>query len=72
MVTFVSHGTDEDAAGVLAGFGIGGDIVRVPGDQGWDIITVALRREDVARIPESRIHTALESATNAEIHLRIV
>jgi len=72
VVTFVSHGTDEDAAGVLAGFGIGGDIVRVPGDQGWDIITVALRREDVARIPESRIHTALESATNAEIHLRIV
>ena len=28
VVTFVSHGTDEDAAGVLAGFGIGGDIQR--------------------------------------------
>lgn len=71
VLTFVSHGTDEDAAGVLAGFGIGGDIQRMPGEQGWDIITVTLRRDDVARIPESRIHTALESATNAEIHIRI-
>ena len=72
MVTFVSHGTDEDAAGVLAGFGVTGDIDRRPGDQGWDIITVTLRREDLTRIPESRIHTALESATNAEIHIRTV
>ncbi|HOW96021.1 MAG TPA: hypothetical protein PLF91_16250 [Mycolicibacterium fallax] len=72
VVTFVSHGTDEDAAGVLAGFGVTGDIDRRPGDQGWDIITVTLRREDLTRIPESRIHTALESATNAEIHIRTV
>lgn len=70
VVTFVSHGTDEDASGVLAGFGLTGVIDRRPGEQGWDIITVTLRREDLTRIPESRIHTALESATNAEIHIR--
>ncbi len=72
VLTFVSHGTDEDARGVLAGFGLTGDIDRVPGDDGWDIITVTLRKEDLTRIPESRIHTALEASTNCEVNIRAV
>lgn len=72
VLTFVSHGTDEDARGVLAGFGLTGEIDRFPGDQGWDIINVTLRAEDLARIPESRIHTALEASTNCEVNIRTV
>jgi hypothetical protein len=72
VLTFVSHGTDEDARGVLAGFGLTGGIERVPGDEGWDIITVTLRKTDLERIPESRIHTALEASTNCEVHIRTV
>lgn len=71
VLTFVSHGTDDDAHGVLAGFGIAGVIDRRPGDEGWDVIKVTLRKADVARIPESRIHTALEASTNCEIHIVI-
>jgi len=72
VVTFVSRGTDEDAHGVLAGFGLRGDITRTAGDDGYDIIEVTLRKEDMTRIPESRVHTALEASTNCEIHLRMV
>ena len=69
VLTFVSHGTDDDAHGVLAGFGLSGAIDRRAGDDGWDIITVTLRKADLARIPESRIHTALEASTNCEVHI---
>lgn len=69
VLTFVSHGTDDDAAGVLAGFGLTGRIDRQPGQQGWDIITVTLHKSDLARIPESRIHTALEASTNCEVRI---
>ncbi len=31
VVTYVSRGTDDDAHGVLAGFGLTGDIARTPG-----------------------------------------
>ena len=72
VVTFVSRGTDEDAHGVLAGFGLRGEIARTAGDDGYDIIEVTLRKEDMLRIPESRVHTALEASTNCEIHLRMV
>lgn len=71
VVTFVSRGTDDDARGVLAGFGLTGEIVREPGDDGYDIIHVTLREEDLDRIPESRIHTALEASLNCEVHIRI-
>jgi len=54
---------------VLAGFGLRGAIERRAGDEGWDIITVTLRKADLARIPESRIHTALEASTNCEVHI---
>ena len=70
VVTFVSRGTDDDAHGVLSGFGITGEIVRTPGDDGYDIVHVTLRESDLERIPESRIHTALEASLNCEVHIR--
>jgi hypothetical protein len=72
VVTFVSRGTDDDAHGVLTGFGLTGDIVRTPGDDGYDIVEVTLREADLERIPESRIHTALEASLNCEVHIRTV
>ncbi|MCV7177890.1 hypothetical protein [Mycolicibacterium sphagni] len=72
VVTYVSRGTDEDAHGVLAGFGLRGDIARTAGDDGYDIIQVTLRKDDMVRIPESRVHTALEASTNCEIQIRMV
>ncbi|KHO19367.1 hypothetical protein [Mycolicibacterium setense] len=76
VVTFVSRGTDEDARGVLAGFGLTGDIERsvdVETDAlGYDVVTVTLDKADLARIPESRIHTALEASLNCEVHIRTV
>lgn len=69
VLTFISHGTDDDAYGVLAGFGLTGTIERVPGSDGWDIITVTLPSADLRRIPESRIHTALEASTNCEVRI---
>jgi len=71
VVTFISRGTDDDAHGVLAGFGITGRIERVAGDDGWDIVHVTLRRSDVQRVPESRIHTALEASLNCEVHIHL-
>ncbi|MGH3674632.1 MAG: hypothetical protein ACRDU5_02630 [Mycobacterium sp.] len=72
VVTYVSRGTDDDAHGVLAGFGISGEIVRSPGDDGLDIVHVTLRKADLDRIPESRIHTALEASLNCEVQIRTV
>lgn len=70
VVTFVSRGTDEDALGVLSAFGLNGEIDRVPGDDGFDIVYVTLREVDLERVPESRIHTALEASLNCEVHIR--
>jgi hypothetical protein len=70
VVTFVSRGTDDDAHGVLAAFGLTGEIARVPGDDGFDIVHVTLRDSDLERVPESRIHTALEATLNCEVHIR--
>lgn len=72
VLTWVSHGTDEDARGVLAGFGVTGEVERIAGADGWDIINVTLSRDDLTRIPESRIHTALEASTNCEVNIRAV
>ena len=71
VLTYISRGTDDDAHGVLAGFGLTGDIDRVPGDDGLDVIHVTLRKTDLERIPESRIHTALEASLNCEVHIRM-
>ena len=70
VLTFISRGTDDDAHGVLAGLGLTGDIERVPGDDGWDVIHVTLRKSDLERVPESRVHTALEASLNCEVHIR--
>ena len=70
VLTYISRGTDDDAHGVLAGFGLTGEITRTPGDDGWDIVRVTLRKADLDRIPESRIHTALEASLNCEVHIR--
>ncbi|OBI80129.1 hypothetical protein [Mycobacterium asiaticum] len=72
VVTFVSRGTDDDARGVLAAFGVTGEIVREPGDDGYDVVHVTLREADLERVPESRIHTALEASLNCEVHIRTV
>jgi len=70
VLTYISRGTDDDALGVLAGFGLAGDVERVPGGDGWDVVYVTLRKADLERIPESRIHTALEASLNCEVHIR--
>jgi hypothetical protein len=70
VLTYISRGTDGDAHGVLAGFGLAGDIERVAGEDGWDVVYVTLRKADLERIPESRIHTALEASLNCEVHIR--
>jgi hypothetical protein len=70
VLTYISRGTDDDAHGVLAGFGLAGDVERVPGEDGWDVVYVTLRKADVERIPESRIHTALEASLNCEVRIR--
>ncbi|OBG40934.1 hypothetical protein A5672_13210 [Mycobacterium alsense] len=70
VVTFISRGTDDDAHGVLSGFGLTGEIERVPGDDGFDTVYVTLREEDLERVPESRVHTALEASLNCEVHIR--
>ncbi len=72
VVTFISRGTDDDAHGVLSGFGLTGEIERTPGDVGFDIVYVTLREKDLERIPESRVHTALEASLNCEVHIRTV
>ena len=72
VVTFVSRGTDDDAHGVLSGFGLTGDIDRAPGNDGFDIVHVTLREAYLERIPESRIHTALEASLNCEVHIRTI
>ena len=70
VVTYVSRGTDDDAHGVLAGFGVSGEIIRTPGDDGLDVVHVTMRKQDLDRVPESRIHTALEASLNCEVRIR--
>jgi hypothetical protein len=72
VLTYISRGTDDDAHGVLAGLGLTGDIERVPGDDGWDVVHVTLRKADLERVPESRIHTALEASLNCEVQIRTI
>ena len=46
------------------------DRTDVPATTGWDIVAVTLRKADLERVPESRIHTALEASLNCEVHIR--
>jgi uncharacterized membrane protein len=68
-VTYLSRGTNDDAIGVLAGFGLVGDMTRTVGGEGWDIVTVHLAEADLRRVPESRIQTALEASLNCEVRI---
>lgn len=70
VVTFVSRGTDDDAYGVLAGFGLSGEVAREPGADGFDIVHVTLPAAELERVPESRIQTALEASLNCEVRIR--
>jgi hypothetical protein len=69
IITYISRGTDDDAYGVLDRFGVRGEIRREPGDEGFDVVHVTLRTADLERIPESRLHTALEAALNCEVRI---
>ena len=69
VLTYVSRGTDDDAYGVLDRFGLSGDVRRERGNEGFDVVYVTLRSADLERIPESRIHTALEASLNCEVHI---
>jgi hypothetical protein len=68
-VTYISRGTDDDALGVLAGFGLAGEITREADTDGWDVVTVRLAKTDLERVPESRIQTALEASLNSEVRI---
>ncbi|MCV7222801.1 hypothetical protein [Mycolicibacterium elephantis] len=72
VITYISRGTDADALGVLAGFGLTGEIERVAGEDGWDVVHVTLRESDLERVPESRVHTALEASLNCEVHIHTI
>lgn len=72
VLTYVSRGTDDDAHGVLAGLGLRGDVERTdggPDGPGWDTVRVTLRKADLERVPESRVHTALEASLNCEVQI---
>ncbi|WP_072801665.1 hypothetical protein [Rhodococcoides yunnanense] len=68
VITYISRGTDDDVVGVLAGFGIDGQVERTVGGR-YDLVTVTVRAEDMRRVPESRLHTALEAALNCEVEI---
>ena len=72
VLTYLSRGTDDDAHGVLAGFGLTGEVSRSRDVDGWDVVYVTLRKADLERVPESRIHTALEASLNCEVYIRAI
>ncbi|CAJ1509110.1 hypothetical protein [[Mycobacterium] holstebronense] len=69
VVTYLSRGTDDDVHGVLAGLGLSGEIARVSGPDGLDVVHVTLADPDLQRVGESRIHTALEASLNCEVYI---
>ncbi len=69
VTTFISRGTDEDALGVLNRFGVAGEVTRETAGED-DLVTVTIARAESRRVPESRLHTALEAALNCEVRIR--
>lgn len=68
VITYISRGTENDARGVLARFGVSGTVVRtIESDE--EVFTVSLSQETRGRVTESRLHTALEAALNAEVRI---
>lgn len=68
--TFLSRGTDEDALGVVHAFGISAELDRFWEDD-EEIAVFTITPADAARVPESRLHTALEAALNCEVRIVI-
>jgi hypothetical protein len=66
--TFLSRGTDEDALGVVRGFGINADLQRTYEDD-EEVATFTVTRADIGHVGESRLHTALEAALNCEVRI---
>ena len=66
--TFISRGTDEDVLGVVGAFGLTASVERAWNND-EEIVTVTIPRADARRAPESRLHTALEAALNAEVRI---
>jgi hypothetical protein len=66
--TFLSRGTDEDVLGVVGAFGLTASVER-SWNSDEEIVTVTIPRADARRVPESRLHTALEAALNAEVRI---
>ncbi|MCF6470619.1 hypothetical protein FAF44_19770 [Nonomuraea sp. MG754425] len=69
VVTFASRGTDEDALGVIEAFGVQADVERLQED-GAEVAVFTIPSAERRRVPESRLHTALEAALNCEIRIR--
>jgi hypothetical protein len=67
-VTFISRGTDADALGILDGFGVHGTISRIESN-GEEVAVVTMTADQHGRVPESRLHTALEAGLNCEVRI---
>ena len=66
--TFLSRGTDEDALGVVRGFGVSATLDRrYENDEEVAVFTIS--RADIGHVGESRLHTALEAALNCEVRI---
>ena len=72
IVAFVFFDRHWDSMSDKLVFGLAGEISRTVGDDGLDVVHVSLRKADLERVPESRIHTALEASLNCEVHIRTV
>jgi hypothetical protein len=68
VITYISRGTDDDARGVLARFGVPGDVRRECA-AGEEIVIVTISADAARKVPESRLRTALEAALNAEVQI---
>ena len=67
-ITFISRGTDADALGVISAFGVEARLERTEED-GEEVAVFTLPAADRRRVPESRLHTALEAALNCEVRI---
>ncbi|MBT2275665.1 hypothetical protein [Rhodococcus qingshengii] len=68
VITYVSRGTEDDARGVLARFGVSGTVARTI-ENSEEVFTVSLSVDTSRRVAESHLHTALEAALNAEVRI---
>jgi hypothetical protein len=68
IVTFLSRGTDDDARGVASALGLDVKVSRAM-EAGAEVVVIHVSEADLARVPEGRLHTALEAALNAEVRI---